>query len=96
MSTNESFRLERLPTVCQRRGDGRSSLYDAIAAGLWTPPVKMGRASAWPDYETTALIGARIAGADNEQMRVLVRDLLRKRQRFMPNIGADTAAPSAA
>lgn len=84
--------LDRLPGVLGRRADGRSSLYSDIAKGLWTPPIRMGRASTWPRHETNALLSARVAGATDDQLRQLVRDLLEQRKSLMPRIGLEAAA----
>src|SRR5688500_13651696 len=53
----------RLPTVLRKRGDrGRSSHYQDIKQGLFTPPIAIGaRAVGWPDYEVAILNAARIA-----------------------------------
>lgn len=83
----ENFRLDRLPAVLEQRGDGRSSLYLDIQRGTWTPPVHLGRASAWPHHEVQALVRARIAGATPDQLRTLVREFVRERAAMMPTIG---------
>lgn len=70
------LRLDRLPAVLEQRGDGRSSLYLDIQRGTWTPPVHMGRASAWPHHEVQLLVRARVAGASDDQLRSVVRTLL--------------------
>ena len=63
--SNESFALERLPSVKRRTGKSRSSIYRDIAAGTFPAPVKLGeRASAWISAEVTAWIAARIAARD--------------------------------
>lgn len=78
------IKLERLPVVLARRSDGRSSLYADIKRGSWTPPVRMGRAAAWPAHETQTLLAARVAGASPDEMRALVRELLAKRAAGRP------------
>lgn len=83
----ESLRLDRLPAVLEQRGDGRSSLYLDIQRGIWTAPVHLGRASAWPRHEVQALVRARVAGASDDQLRALVRSLLDQRIAMMPTIG---------
>jgi prophage regulatory protein len=80
----EDVRLDRLPAVLEQRGDGRSSLYLDVQRRTWTPPVRLGRASAWPRHEVQALVRARVAGASLDQMRVLVRELLDQRAAMMP------------
>ena len=85
--------LDRLPGVLGRRGDGRSSLYSDIAEGLWTPPIRMGRASTWPAHETQAILAAHVAGATDDEIRQLVfGDLLTRRKSLMPRIGPETEA----
>lgn len=88
----DDLRLDRLPTVLEQRGDSRSQLYLDIQEGTWTSPAHLGRASVWPRHETQALLRARIAGASDDQLRQLVRDLLEQRRGLMPQIGA--AAPA--
>ena len=73
------LKFERLPVLLSYRSDGRSSLYADIKKGTWTPPVRMGRASAWPAHETQALLAARLAGASDDELRALVRQLLEQR-----------------
>jgi prophage regulatory protein len=91
----ENFSLDRLPVVLEHRGDGHSSLYLDIQRGTWTPPVHLGRASAWPRHEVQALVRARIAGATPEQLRTIVQGLLNQRAAMMPAIaGTDSAPPS--
>ena len=70
----------RNPAVLKRRGRGRSAHHDDIRAGLFVKPVLIGaRSVATPDYEVDALIAARIAGATDDQVRALVRQLMAAR-----------------
>lgn len=70
----------RLPDVLRHRGDKKSSTYQAIADGLFTPPIKIGpRASAWPDHEVEAIARARIAGKTEDEIRALVARLVAAR-----------------
>jgi prophage regulatory protein len=86
-----TLQLLRLPEVLARRGDSRSNLYREIEAGLWTQPISLGpRYSAWAAHEADALIGARIAGATPDELRKLVRSLMRQRKELMPRIDAGT------
>lgn len=79
-----TLKFERLPAVLSRRSDGRSSLYRDIQQGLWPPPVRMGRASAWPEHETQTILAARLAGASDEELRGLVRQILEQRAAGRP------------
>lgn len=72
----EKIALERLPQLLARRGRGRSAHYNDITKGLWTRPVQIGaRCAAWPAHESDALIRARIAGANDDDIRQLVERL---------------------
>jgi len=88
----EPLILDPLPAVLEARGCGHSSLYVEIQEGLWTPPVRVGRASRWPRHERQTLIAARIAGATEEQLRALVRRLLEQRKAMMPQIAVLSGA----
>lgn len=73
------MRLLRLPNVLDCRGLKRAQHYADIKQGLCTPPVKLGRASAWPEHEIDELVRAQIAGADESRRRKLVLRLLVER-----------------
>jgi prophage regulatory protein len=48
------------------------------------PPVRIrGRATAWPAYELDALNRAEIAGASDDEIRALVRELLARRKTLL-------------
>ncbi len=71
----------RIRNVLTVNGRSRSSHYQDIQQGLFTPPVKIGaRASGWPSSEVAAINAARIAGATNEEIRALVAKLVAARQ----------------
>ncbi len=70
----------RLPETCKRSGHGRSSLYNAVNEGLFTPAVNIGiRSKAWPSHEVDAINAARIAGETDDEIRGLVRRLVAAR-----------------
>ena len=71
----------RLPAVKAETGHrSHASIYNAIKAGLFTEPVKIGQRSVgWPDDEVKALCAARIAGLSDDQIRELVSTLHGKR-----------------
>lgn len=73
--------LIRLPAVKARCGHSSdASIYNNIKAGLFTRPVPIGaRAVGWPDDEVDAINTARIGGADNDTIRMLVERLHDKR-----------------
>lgn len=68
--------LLRLPAVQSASGLRRSTIYLQIREGLLPRPVKLGpRAVAWPESEIAAVLDARIAGKNDEEIRGLVKKL---------------------
>jgi predicted DNA-binding transcriptional regulator AlpA len=65
----------RRPQVESRVGKGKSWLYEKIAAGTFTRPVKVDNSSLWPDYEVDDIVDALIASATEEELRALVAQL---------------------
>lgn len=56
--------LLRLPEVSARCGLRRTAIYDAVKAGKFPKPIRLGRrCSAWPSTEVDAWVAARIAEA---------------------------------
>lgn len=79
--TSNYSQLLRLALVSQQTAMPKSSVYAAIAKGLFTSPIKLGeRASAWLQSEVTAIINARIAGKSNDEIKALVIELEAKRK----------------
>jgi len=76
-----SIKFLRTSAVLAARGIGHSTHYSHIAAGLFVPPVKLGaRASAYPQHEVMAIDGARVAGASEADIRLLVAKLIEARK----------------
>jgi len=90
MTDSADFILERIDKVLELRDVGRAKHYKDIQNGLWTEPVTVGRSAFWPLRENLLLQRARIAGASEEQIKQLVRQLHAERKTFMPDIGAPT------
>lgn len=70
--------LARLPDVLSATGYSKTNLHYQIAGGTFPRPVKLsthGRAIAFPVREVRAVIEARVAGQDDDQVRVLVKRL---------------------
>ena len=59
-------RFLRMPAVKHRLGCGKSTIYKLIAERKLSPPVKIGRASVWPEEDVTACQAEllRIAGRE--------------------------------
>lgn len=62
----------------------KTSIYNAVQAGLFTRPVSIGqRTVGWPDFEVEAVNTARIAGQPETAIRALVDKLHTQRgERF--------------
>jgi prophage regulatory protein len=73
--------LVPLAGVKQITGYGRSAIYQAMQAQLLTRPIKVGRASRWPEEELLALREAMLRGDDEGARRALVRQLQARRGR---------------
>ena len=71
----------RMPAVKAETGHrSHASIYNAIKAGLFTKPVKIGqRAVGWTSDEVQAINAARIAGQSDAEIRELVKRLHAKR-----------------
>lgn len=68
--------LLRTKDVCTVAGISRPTLYEAMAAGLWPRPIKLGaKSSAWKASECNAMLAARVRGASDDEIRQLVIDL---------------------
>lgn len=48
------YRLIRLTDVSELTGLRRAAIYERIARGDFPPPVKIGRASRWPEEQVLA------------------------------------------
>ena len=75
------MRMLRNSTVSEKFGWlSPTSPYNAIKAGLLTTFIKIGdRAVGIPDFEVDAILGARIAGKSDDEIRDLVKRLHAKR-----------------
>jgi prophage regulatory protein len=81
--------LLKRPEVRKRHLLGDSSLYEHIRKGLFTPPIKTNKqTSAWPEHESDAIICARIAGASDDELRELVKQLVANRAKLAERITA--------
>lgn len=79
-------RLLRRPEVCAITGKTDSVLDRDVRNGLFPPPVKLSpdptrRAVGWPSDEVEVVTNAVIAGANVEETRALVGNLLAARNR---------------
>jgi prophage regulatory protein len=91
------LRMLRMPALRKKLADqGKTTIYTGIKAGLWTEPVHFGpRCSAWPEAEIDAIISARAAGADDDAIKALVKQLHAERRAALPGF-TPTPAPKKA
>lgn len=70
-------KLLRLNGVKEIYPKCKSEIYEEITDELFPPPVKLGpRMSAWVEDEVRSVIGARIAGKSDDEIRELVKSLV--------------------
>lgn len=66
--------------VAAHRGQSRPQPWRHVRAGLLPPPVRLSAGcTRWPGYEIEAIDRARLAGADDDAVRALVRQLVAAR-----------------
>lgn len=97
---DDSFRaaieLWRRKEVDRVTGRSRSSTYEDVADGLMVPPIPIGRrAVAWPRAEVEAVVAARIAGKQPDEIRKLVAKLVAQRTATLPQSPTMAEAPEA-
>jgi len=73
--------LVRLPTLLGSKYPvSRSTLYSDVRSGRFPPPVNLGpRSVAWIEQEVDAIVQARVGGAGDEVIRLLVEELVAAR-----------------
>jgi prophage regulatory protein len=83
--------------VCDRTGLGRATVYEHVANGTMTPPIRIGpKWSAWPSDEIDAILAARISSWSDDQLRELVKRLVAERSHAAPEgIGGEQRAATA-
>ena len=64
---NRCSRVERLPSVMERTGMGRSWIYREVAAGRFPRPVKIGGATGWNADEVDRWLEALFASTASQQ-----------------------------
>ena len=66
----------RLPTVQEKFGLSRSSIYKLISEGLFPKPIPIGaRSVGWLDEEIETIFSAKINGKTKDELRSLVSNL---------------------
>ncbi len=83
----------RMPAVKAETGHrSHASIYNAITAGVFTRPVKIGtRSVGWPSDEVHAINAARIAGMPDGAIKELVTRLHAKRSELTSTVSLGVA-----
>ena len=79
----ETFRLLKIPQACERRGAGRSKYYVETNGELLPALVKFGRQTLVPESELSQVLALRTAGAQDDEVRALVRLLVENRKKAL-------------
>ena len=76
-------KIVRRPEVLELLNISRSNLYQKIYQGVWPTPIQLGaRAVAWLSSENEQVLSAMIAGQSQDEIRELVKRLIKDRQQF--------------
>ena len=76
----EALKILRIKQVKERTGLPNSTIYYHIQQGIFVSPIKFGeRISGWIESEVEAIMGARIAGKDEAEIKALVQSLQNQR-----------------
>lgn len=72
----EALKILRIKQIKAQTGLPNSTVYYHIKEGLFTRPIKLGeRMSGWLESEVNAIMAARIAGKNDDDIRTLVKHL---------------------
>lgn len=75
-----TYRILRKGDMRTKLGFGPSQLDNMEAAGLLTPRVHLGaRTVGWVEHEVDRVIHARVRGASDEEVKALVRRIVKQR-----------------
>jgi prophage regulatory protein len=81
----------RLRALAEKSGYSGTTIYRRIAVGLWTTPVRLGpQRSVWPEHEADALLGARVAGGNDDEIRQLVVRPVGRKAKQPPHVDVPT------
>lgn len=58
----------------------KTKLYNDIARGIFPPPLKFDSASRWPEEEVAEILQARLRGASEAELVLLVSEIVARRK----------------
>ncbi len=84
--STKPINLLRIKAVLARTGLPMSTFYEKVQQKLMPEPIHISKRSvAWPDFEIDEINKLLIAGASEEEIRILVKNLTEQRQQ--PQLG---------
>lgn len=76
-----NLKVIRKPEACDRAGLSNTSLFEQTKAGLFPPPISLGsRAVGFISHEIQAVISARSVGKSDDEIRQIVKALIKQRE----------------
>jgi prophage regulatory protein len=75
------MKIMRIKEALEMFGLSKTTLYERIKCELIPPPIALGGfAKGWLEHELIVILKKRIAGADNEELKATVLELLKQRK----------------
>jgi len=78
---NTNLKVIRKPEACQLAGLSNTSLFEQTKAGIFPPPISLGaRAVGFIAHEIQAVLAARSVGKSDNEIRSIVKALIKQRE----------------
>jgi prophage regulatory protein len=78
---NTNLKIIRKPEACSLAGMSNTSLFEQTRAGIFPPPISLGsRAVGYLFHEIQAVLTARAAGKSDDEIRLIVKALIKMRE----------------
>lgn len=83
MEIHDQYKIIRKPEALKYMGLSSSTFHNYINQGLIVAPVSLGaRSSGYPLYEIKIINAARIAGKNDDEIRLIVQQLMKDRKKL--------------
>lgn len=90
---NTNIKVIRKPEACLLAGLSNTSLFEQIKAGIFPPSISLGtRAVGFIFHEIQALLAARSVGKSDDELREIVKALIKQRETSANTLLASLAA----
>lgn len=78
---NTNLKVIRKPEACNLAGLSNTSLFEQTKAGIFPPPISLGaRAVGFIAHEVQAVLAARTVGKSDDEIRQIVKALIKQRE----------------